>query len=184
MFNPQSQTAVLTNVNVRIEKHGKERKLAADFKLSMKIPSDDLNEIEPGLRESLFRTPQSGDQLQLVDENAARFTVLKHPLLEPQVLKQKFPGYELTIAPPGTEGDAEGENLFLPDVELKKFTIEPHDGGSCTVSVTASAQIDRDDAAWALGFLVDGDVLLTLTPPKLQAQSDPDADEQEHDEAA
>lgn len=184
MFNPQRHTAVLTNVNVRIENHGTERVLACDFKLTLKIPSDDLNEIEPGLRESLFRTPQSGDQLQLVDDNAARFTVLKHPLLEPQVLRQKFPGYELTIAPPGTEPDDTAEDLFLADVELKKFTIEPHDGGSCTVKVTASSRIDRDDAAWALGFLVDGDVLLTLTPPKLQAQTDTDADDQEHDEAA
>ena len=68
MFNPQRQTAVLTNVNTRIELHGKDRKLAIDFRFSLNIPSDDLNAIEPGLRESLFRTPQSGDQLQLVDE--------------------------------------------------------------------------------------------------------------------
>ena len=110
--------------------------------------------------------------------------MLKHPLLEPQRLRQKFPGYELTISPPGTEATDTGEDLFLPDVELKKFAIEPHDGGSCVVQVTASSEIDREDAAFALGFLIDGDVLLTLTPPKLQMQADPDQDEQEHDEAA
>lgn len=169
MFNTHRLTAQIANLNLRIEKHGTERVLAADLKLAMKIGSDDLNDIEPGLRESLFRRPAAGDQLKLVDENdAGAFTVLKHPVLEPLKLKQKLPGYELEILPLGASEDEDG--FFLADVELKRFTIEPHDGGSVSLSVTASAEIEAEDGEALLVLLQREDCLATLAAPKRPAQ--------------
>lgn len=169
MFNTNRLTAQIANLNLRIEKHGTERVLAADLKLAMKIGSDDLNDIEPGLRESLFRRPAAGDQLRLVEENEpGAYTVLKHPVLEPLKLKQKLPGYELEILPLGA---AEGEEgFFLANVELKRFTIEPHDGGSVSLTVTASAEIESEDGSELLELLQREDCLATLTAPKRAAQ--------------
>lgn len=176
MFNPQRHPADLTNVNTRIERHGDERKLAADFRLTMKVGADNLNDIEPRLRESLFRTPASGDQPQLVDQGSA-FTVVNHPLAEPTKLRHKFPGYEMTLADPASESNDDGDSLFLADVELKKITVEPHEGGSATVTLSASTLIDVNDAAFALGYLIDGDVLVTLTPPTRPQTTDDDSGE-------
>lgn len=175
MFKTDRHNSSLTNVNVRIERHGDERKLAADFRLQLKTSADALNDIEPRLRESLFRTPQAGDQMQLVGQES-NYVIVNHPLAEPTKLRHKFPGYEMTFAPPGSESNDEGDALFLADVELKRFVVEAHEGGSATVGVTGSALIDVNDAAFALGFLVDGDVLLTLTPPS-RPTVEPDTDE-------
>lgn len=164
MFQTDRHHAKLTNVNTRIENHGDERKLAADFKLTMKVGADSLNYIEPRLRESLFRQPAAGDQPQLVGK-ASEFTVVNHPLAEPLKLRHKFPGYEMTLAPMGSDSNDDGDALFLADGEVKRFVVEAHEGGTSTVSLTCSAQIDKNDAAYSLGFLIDGDVLLTLTPP-------------------
>lgn len=164
MFQTDTHPAQLTNVNTRIEKHGAERELAADVKLVLKVSSDALNDIEPGLRESLYRTPARGDQLSIVDKNdPAAYTVLKHPSLEPVQLKGKFPGYELTLAPLSEDGET--AELFLVDVELKKLAINAHDGGSCTLTVTASANVDTGEVGQLLAFLVAEDARVTLTPP-------------------
>jgi hypothetical protein len=191
MLTANNHTTRIVNVSNRIEKHGTERMLAADIKLSMSVSSDVLNDLESGLRESLYRTPARGDQLSLVDKNdSAAYTVLKHPCLEPLRLKQKFPGYELTLRPIGLEDDDDSQDMFLADVELKKFDIEAREGGSCTLTFTASSLVDNDEAAYLLAALVAEDTQLSLTPPSRAASEgdisgdDEDAGEESADEEA
>lgn len=177
MFGLTDHNVSVTNLNLRVEKHGDERKPACDIRIVADISSERLNEISPGLCESLFRKPGPGDQLPLVEvgkKPEPGFTALKHPGLEPSRIKQKFPGYELQLVPP--TGDAE-DALFLADVEVKNFTIEPHEGGSTAVTFTASSLVDEDEIAALLAFLRDEDAVATLTPPKSQAQHAAEAPE-------
>jgi hypothetical protein len=181
MLSTEDRPATLQNVNLRVERHGDERHTAADLKIGFQLPSSELDAIEKGLTEMLYRKPTAeGDQLQ-IDPNAANaFTVLKHPGLEPIRLKGKFPGYEISIADPNGRQIEDPENpagpmiypdaLFLVDVELKKITVEAHDGGTASVTITASVPVDRDELADARDLLEAGDVLMTLTPPKMQAE--------------
>src|SRR5690606_26569425 len=104
------------------------------------LSAERLNDIAPGLCESLFRKPAKGDQLPLVEvgkKPEPGFTVLKIPGLEPLQLKQRFPGYELTIA-----SDNDSLGLFFADGEVKNFTIKAHDGGTANVKFSVGVHIE------------------------------------------
>lgn len=173
MLSLHQHNAYLSNVNLRIERHGDERELAADLKLSANVAGLTLNDIERGLHEALFRQPGSGEQPDLIDP--ALLTAVKFPLMEPVRLAQKFPGYEFEI------GDGETEPLVLADAELKKITAKAIEGGSAELVFTLSAVIDEDEAAELTRLYVREDVVLSMKPPMAQAQQDPDAGEAAND---
>lgn len=167
MFNLEKQNGRVTNLNIRIERHGDERQPACDIKMVVDMPSERLDDIHPGLCLSLYRKPGKGDQIALIDKKSGdAYTEVRHPLLEPLKLKQKFPGYEATIS----TGDEEG--LFLADVEIKNFTIDPHEGGSTTITFTASSTVDRDEIGSLLEYLEGEDAVLSLVPPSKVAQDE------------
>lgn len=166
MFALNQHASCLINVNTRIERHGDQRKLACDAKFVTKIANDLLNAIEPGLCEAMYRSPRSGEQQALLD---GPLTAVKFPAMKPLQLTHKFPGYEITIAPLGAD---EGEGLFLADVELKGFALEFHEGGSATVTFTASTEVDTDEASALLDALIDEDAQITLKPPSAQPVQD------------
>lgn len=158
--------ASLSNLNIRIERHGDERQLAADLKMTCNVAGVVLNDIEQGLHDSLFRMPAaSGDQPDLIDPEL--LTAVKFPHLQPVALNHKFPGYEAELGI-----DDESEPLFLPDLELKKMTAKPIECGSAELSFTLSGNIDADDVETLAELLVREDVVLSITPPKRQAPSE------------
>lgn len=170
MFNLKAENVSVSNLNIRIERHGEDRETACDIKLVVDVASDRLNDLSPGLCESLFRKPGKGDQMPLVEvgkKSEPGFTALKHPGLEPARIKQKFPGYELHLG-----ADADAEPLFLADVETKNFTIDAHEGGSATITFTASSLVDDDEIGDLLALLRNESAVATLTPPKALAQQD------------
>lgn len=160
----------LSNLNIRIERHGDDRQLAADLKLSMNVAGAVLNDLEPGLHESLFRKPAAaGEQPDLIDPSL--LTAVKFPHLDPISLSHKFPGYEVEIS-----CEIDGKPVFFADVEIKKISAKALEGGSAALSLTASVNIDSDDARDLTDLLVLEDIYMTLKPPKAKAQLDPDAD--------
>ena len=180
MFNLNKNNAKVSNLSVRVEHHGEARKDAIDLKLSVDVPAESLNDIQSGLCESIYRQPTPGDQISLIDRKAEKaFTVLRYPGLEPLKIKQKFPGYEMTLAQVGDEEDG----AFFADAEVKNFDIESHEGGTTTIEFTVSIGEVDDDEYLALRHLnLDGKVLLTLTPPTKQAAEQ--SDDAQQDEAA
>lgn len=160
MLTTDKREAELQNANLRYQKHGDERVPAVDLKLQFNIGSIDLDGIVPGMRETLYRQPKQGDQMEL-DAGPEGWTALRHPDIEPVKVKGKFPGYELGLSIANDEEATEG----FVDVELKKLTFDPMEGGTVVVTVTASLTIEEDDAPAVIAFLRAGDVLLTLTPP-------------------
>lgn len=158
MLALKQHNAALSNLNIRIERHGDDRQLAADLKLSMTVAGVVLDTIEAGLHGSMFKAPSAGDQPDLLDPSS--LTAVKFPHLQPLVLTHKFPGYEAEVG-----ADAEDEPLFLADLELKKITAKPLEGGSAELSFTLSGNIDADDVAQLADLLVREDVVLSVTPP-------------------
>lgn len=157
--------ATLSNLNIRIERHGDDRQLDADLKLTMNVAGVVLNDLEPGLHESLFRKPGSGEQQDLIDPGM--LTEVKFPHLDPISLSHKFPGYELELSE-----DADEAPSFFTDVEIKKISAKALEGGSAAITFTASVNIDPDDARDPTDLLVREDVFVTLVPPKAKAQND------------
>ena len=166
MLALKQHNASLSNLNIRIERHGDERQLAADLKLTCNVAGVVLNDIEAGLHESLFRQPGSGEQQELLDP--ALLTAVKFPHMDPIGLSHKFPGYEAEVG----NGLDDDEPLFLADLELKKITAKPLEGGSAELSFTLSGNIDADDVAQLADLLVREDVVLSITPPARPAQAE------------
>lgn len=175
MLNLEVHPASLSNLNIRIERHGDDRQLAADLKLTMNVAGVVLNDLEPGLHESLFRKPGSGEQQDLIDPGL--LTAVKFPHLDPISLSHKFPGYELELSE-----DADESPGFFTDVEIKKISAKALEGGSAAITFTASVNIDPDDARDLTDLLVREDVFVTLTPPKAKAQTDDAAPEAANDD--
>lgn len=171
MFSLTKHSSAISNLNVRIERHGEDRVLAADLRISMAVENAAIDAIEPGLCESLFRAPGPGDQQSLIGPE--RLTAVKHPLLQPVKLSQEFTGYEVTISPIGDDEDG----LFLADAKLKKFVIDPKEGGNAEISFTISTEVEHAELADLSDFLVREDVALSLTPPKRAANDSADTDE-------
>ena len=180
MFKLERENAKITHLNLRSEKHGDENTPTCDIKVSVDVAAERLGDIHPGLCESLYRQPTTGDQIALIDKKAEKaFTVIRHPGLEPVKLKQKFPGYELLVFAPGSDDDEDG--IAFVDGEVKNFTIIPREGGTTTITFSVGTEVDEDDISGLLPFLRDPDAVLTLTPPSRQAES---TDQQDMAEAA
>ena len=175
MLALDSHPATLSNLNIRIERHGDDRQLAADVKLSMNVSGVVLNDLEPGLHESLFRKPGSGEQQDLIDPSL--LTAVKFPHLDPISLSHKFPGYEIEISE-----DAEESPVFFTDVEIKKISAKALEGGSAAITLTASMTIDSEDARDLTDLLVREDVFLSLNPPKAKPQQGEDLTEAANDD--
>lgn len=165
MLALKQHNASLSNLNLRIERHGDERQLAADLKLSTNVAGSVLNDIERGLHESLYRQPGAGEQPDLIDP--ALLTAVKFPQMEPVRLSHKFPGYELEIV--GSEDD---EPVFLAGVELKKITAHPLEGGSAELTFTVSANVEPEDVHELTALYIRDDVVISLKPPTVRGALD------------
>jgi hypothetical protein len=172
MFQLDQQNCKMISATTRIEFHGEDRVPASDVKLHVDVPAEALNGLSKGLCESLYRKPGKGDQIALIDKAADNaYTMLRHPCLEPQKLKQKFPGYELALGV--VEGDAFVQKAFFADAEAKNFTVTPHEGGSTAIEFTVSvSDVDEDDYLELRRLLIDGAAVVTLTPPTAQKKQE------------
>ncbi len=94
MFQLDKHEASITNVNQRIQRHGDERRLAADIKFNLSIGNESLDAFDPTLRQDLFRKPGAGEQQELPTIGGDRLTEVKHPALEPLKLSHELTGYE------------------------------------------------------------------------------------------
>lgn len=163
MFQLEDHPSSISNLNVRRERHGDEHQLAVDVKFEAQAGNEILDNLEKGLREALFRKPGKGEQQALpIDGNP--LTAVKFPSLAPVSLSHEFTGYEVEI-----DGELEGsDSVFLVDAKIKKITAAPLEGGSVTLTFTASAEVDADDVAELAQRFVLGSTRLTLTPPAQQ----------------
>ncbi|MBB1060385.1 hypothetical protein [Marilutibacter spongiae] len=170
MLTLDKHDATFVNLNTRIERHGDERELAADIKLSLRAQNTILDQLEPGLRKDIFRKPSRGEQPDIPEIGGDQLVAVKHPSIEPLRLSHEFEGYEIEIA--GLMDHV--EPLLLVDVKLKKFVVAPLEGGSVELTFTASTNVGQDEVSELCEAFVREDVRLTVTPPKRQAQGDPE----------
>ncbi|WP_115540000.1 MULTISPECIES: hypothetical protein [Xanthomonas] len=173
MFQLDKHEASIANVNQRIQRHGDERQLAADIKFVLSVSNEALDSFDPTLRHDLFRKPAKGEQQDLPQIGGDGLTAVKHPALEPLKLSHEFAGYEMHLAGLLEAGDP----IVLVDVKLKRFVIEPKEGGSLAMSFTASSEVDPQELAELSEALIREDVLLSLIAPKRAGQAAEDLSE-------
>ncbi|WP_223485281.1 hypothetical protein [Stenotrophomonas indicatrix] len=159
MFHLKNNPAAVSNVNLRIEKHGDERHLAVDLSITTSTSNLVLDHFDKELRKALFRKPGKGEQ-QSLPTIGDHLTEIKIPSLEPIKVGHEFRGFELQI-----DGELDStQPIFLVDVKLKKFVIAPKEGGSVELSFKASASVTSDEVAELTEALIRENVVLTLQP--------------------
>lgn len=177
MFQLDKHDAVLANLNLRKENHGDEKKAAADLKFTLAAPNTLLDSIDKALRPAFFRKPGKGEQQALpIDGN--NLVALNLPLLGEQKIATEYEAYEVEIASLLGHIDP----LFFADAKVKKIAWLPIEGGSISMSLTVSVQIDDDDDAPLLAAWRRGEAKLSLVPPKAQSTGDT-LDQQDADAA-
>lgn len=158
-FALENQNATVASINPRAEKHGEDNVPACDVKVELNLSHSILDSFDDGLRRFLFRKPAVGEQQSLLKGDDA-LTGLKYPQLAPLRWDQEFAGYTLSI----TNGMGLSDPLVCEGVELKKFVIEPLEGG--TVKLTFNVVCHPDEKQFGrLCLLVQEEVELTLEPP-------------------
>lgn len=160
MFALKNHLAKIASFNPRAEKHGEDNVPAGDIKFEVTAHSSVLDEFHGGFRKFLFCRPRAGEQPGLPFSEGDNLTSLSLPNLKPQRLAEDFPGYTLQIA----SGLDTGEPLKLTEVELSNFVFEPLNGGSVTITFSATCHPDAD-ASGELCQLIQNVVDITLTPP-------------------
>lgn len=166
MFNLDKHEAKISNINLRAEKHGSERKLGVDISVKLQAGNEVLDGLEKGLRESLFRKAAKGEQIDLINGKDGLVAV-KHPCLGSLPINGEYAGYEIDIA-----GMLEGtDTLPLIDVKLKNFVIDALEGGSVAMAFKVQAQVDSDELAELADALIRETVRVTLKPPSAQTDT-------------
>lgn len=171
MFHLDKNPAVLSNINVRIERHGDERALAVDATFVTSTSNAVLDHFDKELRKALFRKPKAGEQ-QSLPTIGEHLTEIKIPSLEPLKVSHEFKGFELQI-----DGELDStQPIFLVDVKLKKFVIAAKEGGSVELTFKASANVDPEEVAELTEALIRESVVLSLQPGKANEDASPQED--------
>lgn len=161
MFQLDKHDAVFSHINFRKENHGDEKKSACDMKFTLSAPNTLLDSIDKALRPAFFRKPGKGEQQALpIDGN--NLVALNMPLLGEQKITTEYEAYEVEVASLLGHIDP----LFFVDAKVKKIKYLPIEGGSISMSMTVSVQIDEDDDAALLAAWRRGDAKLSLVPPE------------------
>lgn len=158
-FALENQQALVASVNPRMEKHGEDGVLACDVKVELNAAHSILDAFDGDLLKLLFRKASVGEQQSLLQGRDA-LTGLKFPLLQPLRWDQEFTGYSLSIA----NGMGLSEPLVCEGVELKKFQIEPLEGGTVKLTFNVVCHPDAEQMG-QLCELIQEQVELTLEAP-------------------
>jgi len=163
MFELTKVKTKLANYNPRKERCGDELEDAGDIKFELHANSGILDSIDPELRAALFRKPRLGDQQDLLDPE--QLTAVRFPRLEPLRLQDEWPGYRLEIH----TGLDLSDVLTFEAATLKRFVIEPLEGGSVAITFSAAVHPDVHEQG-VLCSLQQRDIELSVLPPVAELQ--------------
>lgn len=185
--------STLAHVNLRTEKVGRDKtRPAADLKFVTDIPNTQLEEIEPGLLQALYRGKDEGGHQGDLMANPEALTTPRFPKAKPFQPNEDWPGYALDLS----HGSFDAKAIELDKVTLKGISLTAKNGGTVELSFSLGCHPEPADIA-ILYDLMGQDVEIELAPPSLEAlrqlresakkgaaaaQPDPDDEDEEEDE--
>lgn len=182
MLQLATALATLAHINLRVEKVGKEKtRPAADLKITVNLPNTQLDQISPGLLQSLYRRPnEQGHQGDLTAPDPDAMTTLRHPKAKPWASTEDWPGYAVKVH----AGEFSPVDVELEMTTLKSISCEAKNGGTVEVSFSIGCHPTGADVG-ALYELMGKEVDLTLSPPAIgdleklraEAKAKPKADD-------
>jgi len=151
----------------RVEKHGDEDRQAVSMGLEITAENFLLDRIDPTLREALYKAKdETQENLPDVQQTTP---VLRCNSVDRVALPNKHEGWTVEI----DRGTDENEPMKLGGVTLKKFSVEPKQGGSVVLRLTLNtSDIDAERLGW-LGMHHGESIWLKLVAPKVQDKPAP-----------
>lgn len=164
MLRLAAAIAVLANLNLRVEKVGKDKsRPAADLKFNVDMHNAILDEIHPGLLLSLYRHPdEKHHQADLTAPDPATLTTPRYPRAKPWASLEDWPGYFASIK----VGEYDPQGVDLQKCILKSITAEAKNGGTVALSFTLSGYPTGEDVG-KLYDMMGRQVDLTVDPPSI-----------------
>ncbi len=160
--------AKLASVNICSERHGADLVPAVDIKLMLESSNDILSKFDPDLLACLYcEVPPTEPKQENLDgvEPVSALMKLKYPKLSmPLKWEHSGTGYELTIDY-GLGGDS---NLVLGAAAVNSFAFDLKEGGTVELSLRIQASGVSEAILGKLAGLVQHDIHITLTAPKLE----------------
>jgi hypothetical protein len=146
MFTLVGQTAKIAHLNIREEKHGDKSVTAVDVKVVVTMVNDFLNDLSPGLLQSLYqqdreRLPWSGEG---ADPNM-RVVQLRHPLLAPFKWTAERTGWLVEFI-----DDPIAVVVFA---KVSISLVECKDGGSVVFTLKVQCHPESEDIATLSNWL-------------------------------
>jgi hypothetical protein len=153
----KGQKMLLANVNVRAEVHGDDREPAGDLKFEVDLDNGFLGEFHPALKSTLYHFDESRER-DLADQGKRHDAPdLRMPQLQaPLKWDEEMLGAKCRIREIGAKSD-----VGLDPVRVNNWTIEPREGGTCSVSFRVQCHPD-EKIFGKLAMLVQQEVEVTL----------------------
>jgi len=173
MFSLEKTTAKITSYNARCETHGKDEVPACDIRFEVKVPNDVLSEFGSQLRAALYWKSEQPQQAQPEQgeldavEPVSDLPNLRNPKLRgPFEIDYEGAGYLLTV----DYGLGGKSAIELGDCKVNDVKINPHEGGSVTLTFRVSHSDVDEKAAGRLSRMVKRETTITLTPPQAEGE--------------
>ena len=161
--------AHLATVTARSQKHGDDEVPAVSLGLELTVANTLLDAIDPDIRHSLFKRQDGQDDLPGVEPSTP---ILRCNSIDKVTLPTKYEGWTLEI----DDGIDETVPLQFGGAKVDKFTVEPKQGGSCTLRMRiGTSDLDAERSGF-LGMHVGQDIWIKLRAPEKVAEQPDDED--------
>lgn len=156
-FEYERQLTRITHINVGTEKHGDQDVNAMDIDMRWTTNNGALAMFSPTLKSSLF---EKEDKLQQeINPDPEHMTVVKNPKMGPIKWDETYENARVVVHI-GASGKADA---VFSDAKVRKFVIEPKQGGTCVFSYQVRCHPSTGDIEKIAGKL-NQEVFVTLDP--------------------
>lgn len=155
----ETTEAVLTAVTNRIEKHGDDDVPAVSLQISIEAANTLLDEIDPAIRQALYKAVEGQDQLPGVEPATP---VLRCNSFDQITLTQAHEGWTLEI----DGGIDEDAPMIFGGCKVDKFRVDAKQGGSIVLRLRVGTSDVDADRLGALAMHNGQSIWVRLTPPQ------------------
>lgn len=162
-FALHKEKFLFSNLNVRTEKHGDERKPAIDLNFEASMHNSVLDKLHPELRDALYRPDDTSDMVDSQHKPHLRFKTLGTIPWEFEMPRVKLRLHDV---------DDNSNDLVMIDGRAKKFKITCIDGGSVKIAFQCQFSKPEDEDVAKLMRVLQQHVPISLVSEAAEEKGD------------
>lgn len=161
-FTLVKERCMLSNLNIRTEMHGDERRRAVDLQFDFSGANNLLSKLHPDLRHQFYKSQDTADML-----NPDHTPVLRFPLMGPISWGLEIPRTRLQL-----HGETPDDDVVLGDGKTNKFKLVMMDGGTVKWHFRVQFSNPDDKAIAGLSRFLNDTVPVSLECRALEDEPD------------